>query len=177
MNLAVNILLFQAAWFACVLGAAKGYPWAGPVAVCIAAIVRTAQSPYRGREAFLLVSCGLLGFAADSALIGLGFFEPARGSFPVPWSPPWLVAMWVNFGATLNVSLAFLKNRPALSAALGALGGPMAYYAGVRLGAASIPEPAWAGLAAIGAAWGAALPLMAGLATRLSQASPPLRNR
>ena len=177
MRLAVNLVLFQAGWFACVLGAAWGVPWAGPVAAGVAALVRLAQSGERGREVLLLLSCGALGFAADTALISLGFFAPVRGSFPAPWSPPWLVSMWVNFGATLNVSLAFLKRRLLLSAALGAVGGPAAYYAGARLGAIAVPDPVWAGLAAVGAAWGLSLPAMAWLACGESQASPLLRKR
>ncbi len=177
MNFAVNILLFQAGWLACVLGAAKGYPWAGPVAVGIAALVRLSQTGERGKEALLLLSCGILGFVADTALISSGMFAPVRGSFPAPFSPPWLVAMWVNFGTTLNVSLSFLKNRPALAAALGAVGGPAAYYAGAGLRAIAIPDPAWGGLAAVGVAWAICLPVMAWLACRRYQASPFLPKR
>jgi hypothetical protein len=177
VRLAVNIVLFQAGWFACVLGAAWGYPWAGPAAVAIAALTRLAQSDERSREAVLLLSCGVLGFAADTAMISLGFFAPVRGPVPAPWSPPWLVAMWINFGATLNVSLAFLKNRPALSAALGAVGGPAAYYAGARLGSISVPDPVWVGLTAVGAAWAVSLPAMAWLAGRGPQASALLQKR
>jgi len=32
MRLALNVLLFQAGWFACVLGAAQGLPWIGLLA-------------------------------------------------------------------------------------------------------------------------------------------------
>ncbi len=177
MRLAVNIALFQAGWFACVLGAAWGYPWAGPAAVAVAALVRLAQSDGRSGEAVLLLSCGILGFAADTAMIALGFFEPVRGSFPAPWSPPWLVSMWINFGATLRVSLSFLKGRPALSAALGAAGGSAAYYAGARLGAIAVFDPLWAGLTAVGAAWAISLPAMVWLAYRAPQASPLAQKR
>lgn len=177
MRLVLNIVLFQAAWFASVLGAARGYYWAGPAAACLAAAVRLSQAEDRRKESFLLLSCAVLGFAADTALVALGLFHPVRGTFPAPWSPPWLVAMWVSFGTTLNVSLAFLKGRPALSAAFGVLGGPAAYFAGARLGAASIPEPAWAGLAAVGVVWGIAMPFLSLLAGRDAQASSLLRNR
>jgi hypothetical protein len=177
VRLAANIVLFQAGWFACVLGAAWGHPWAGPAAVAIAALTRIAQSEGRSREALLLLFCGVLGFAADTALISLGLFAPVRGSVPAPWSPPWLVAMWINFGATLNVSLAFLKNRPVLAVALGAAGGPAAYYAGARLGAIAVPEPVWVGLTAVGAAWAVSLPAMVWLAGRASQASALLQKR
>jgi len=177
MRLVVNIALFQAAWFASVIGAAKGIYWAGPLVTGVAAAVRLAQAEDLRKESLLLLSCGILGFAADTALVSLGLFLPVRGSFPTPWSPPWMVAMWVNFGATLNVSMAFLKGRPAVSAVFGAIGGPLAYFAGARLGAASIPEPAWAGLAAVAVAWGIAMPALSTLAGRNPQASPLLRKR
>jgi len=177
MRLIGNVVLFQAAWFASVLGAARGLYWAGPAATLVAVAVRLAQAQDRRKEALLLLSCGILGFAADTALVALGLFLPVRGSFPAPWSPPWMVAMWVNFGATLNVSMAFLKGRPVLSAVFGALGGPLAYFAGARLGAASVPEPAWAGLAAVAVAWGIAMPALSTLAGRDHQASSLLRKR
>ncbi len=177
MRFVLNIVLFQAAWFASVLGAARGHYWAGPAAACLAATVRLLQAEDRRKEGLLLLSCGVIGFAADTALIALGLFLPVRGSFPAPWSPFWMVAMWVNFGTTLNVSTAFLKGRPALSAVFGALGGPMAYFAGVRLGAASIPGPAWAGLAAVAVVWGIAMPALSMLAGHDLQPSSLLRKR
>jgi len=177
MRLALNLVLFQTGWFACILGAAGGYSWAGPAVVCIAMLVRLAQSGERRREVLLLLCCAVLGFAADTALIAMGWIAPLRGSVPAPWSPPWLVSMWANFGATLNVSLAFLKNRLLLSASLGALGGPLAYYAGSRLGAIAVPDPLWAGLAAVGAAWAVSLPAMVYLAGAATAGSPLLRKR
>jgi hypothetical protein len=177
VRLALNLLLFQAGWFACVLGAAWGYPWAGPAVVGIALLVRLAQSGERRREVLLLLCCAALGFGADTALIAMGWIAPLRGSVPAPWSPLWLVSMWANFGATLNVSLAFLKKRLLLSAALGALGGPLAYYAGSRLGAISVPNPLWAGLLAVGAAWAVSLPAMVYLAGGEKESSPLPRKR
>ena len=172
MRLALNLVLFQAGWFACVLGAAWGYPWAGPAVVGIALLVRLAQSVERRREVLLLLCCVVLGFASDTALIAMGWILPIRGSVPAPWSPPWLVSMWANFGATLNVSLAFLKKRLLVSAVLGALGGPFAYYAGSRLGAISVPDPLWGGLLAVGAAWAVGLPAMVYLAGVETESSP-----
>ncbi|MBE0603035.1 MAG: DUF2878 family protein, partial [Deltaproteobacteria bacterium] len=54
MRFALNIVLFQAAWFASVLGAARGWYWAGPLAVALAAAVCLAQAEDRRKEALLL---------------------------------------------------------------------------------------------------------------------------
>ncbi len=42
MRLLLNFAAFQIGWFACVLGAANGFPWLGPVVV---AAVVAGQSP------------------------------------------------------------------------------------------------------------------------------------
>ena len=42
MSVLANFLVFQAGWFATVLGAANGAPWLGPVAVLAAAIAGAA---------------------------------------------------------------------------------------------------------------------------------------
>ena len=45
--------------------------------------------------------------------------------------------MWMNFALTLNHAMAWLKGRPVVGLILGAIGGPLAYFAGAKLGAAS----------------------------------------
>jgi hypothetical protein len=46
--------------------------------------------------------------------------------------------MWLLFAMTLNHSLSWLKGRYVLSFVFGALGGPLAYVAGEKLGAVEI---------------------------------------
>ena len=62
--------------------------------------------------------------------------------------PYWILAMWALFATTLNASLGWLHGRPALAGALGMLSGPLAYWAGARLGAIELVQPA-AALAAL----------------------------
>ena len=45
--LVANVLGFQAVWFASVIGAANGLPWAGPLAVVIYAAAHFAWTPDR----------------------------------------------------------------------------------------------------------------------------------
>jgi hypothetical protein len=78
----------------------------------------------------------------------------------------WLVILWALFATTLNSSLRALQSRPWIAAALGAAGGPLAYYAGARLGALQFLEPA-AMLAALALGWALATPLLLSLARRL----------
>ena len=39
MSVFANFLIFQAGWFATVLGAANGAPWLGPIAVLVAVVL------------------------------------------------------------------------------------------------------------------------------------------
>ncbi|MGB7931118.1 MAG: DUF2878 domain-containing protein, partial [Gammaproteobacteria bacterium] len=77
----------------------------------------------------------------------------------------WIVAMWVLFASTLNVSLRWLRGRWMLATLLGAVAGPLAYYAGAKLGGVVITEPLPA-FTALAAGWAAFVPLLIRLSTR-----------
>ena len=49
-------------------------------------------------------------------------------------APYWIVALWMLFATTLNVTFRWLQPRPALAAALGAVFGPVSYIAGAAVG-------------------------------------------
>ena len=59
----------------------------------------------------------------------------ASGVWAQGWAPYWMVALWGAFATTLNHSLRWLTRRPVFAALFGAVGGPIAYSAGVQLGA------------------------------------------
>jgi len=163
---AVNFLLFQAGWFACVLGAARGYPWQGAlVALLIAAFIVFRSRNPRDELSLVLVAA-LIGFAFDSVLALTGWLSFA-GAVPLPaLAPVWMVSLWALFATTLNVSLRWLREWPVLGVLFGAIGGPVAYYAGERLGALQFADPLL-GLTAVAAGWALAMPLLSALALRL----------
>jgi hypothetical protein len=53
-----------------------------------------------------------------------------------------MLCLWIVFATTLGHSLRWLMNRPVAAAVAGAIGGPLAYLAGGRLGALEIATPA-----------------------------------
>ena len=158
----VNFILFQASWLACILGAARGYPWLGPAAVAVFLATALALSDNRRAELKLLAAAAALGFLFDTGMTAAGCFFPLPHLLPAPWSPPWMIALWLNLAAALNVSLAWLKGRHLLAAAFGAIGGPLAYYGGAKLGAAALPG--LYGILALAAGWAAITPLLVWLA-------------
>lgn len=158
-NLA-NVALFQAGWFACVLGAASGRVWLGTSTGLALVFMHLALVPNRGREARLLAFALGLGLVVDSIHAHTGALVFSSGSVVAGLTPPWLLVLWMQLASTLRFSLRWLSGRFYLAALLGALSGAGAYAAGVRLGAASFgPDHAWA-LAQVAASWGLALPLL-----------------
>ncbi|MGQ0510173.1 MAG: DUF2878 domain-containing protein [Betaproteobacteria bacterium] len=166
MAVAVNFILFQAGWFACVLGAARGFPWQGALAGLLIAGWIVSRSKHPRGELALVAVAAVAGFAFDSALALAGWVD-FEGAVPAPLlAPVWMVALWALFATTLNVSLRWLREWPALGVLFGAVGGPVAYYAGERLGALQFTDP-MLGLAAVAAGWALATPLLFALARRL----------
>ncbi len=74
-------------------------------------------------------------------------------------APAWIVSLWVLIAATFDSSLSWMNRKPWLAAAFGAVGSPLSFAAGVRLGAAGFVAPAPVALAALAVLWAAALPL------------------
>lgn len=161
MNKAINFAAFQAGWFACILGAANGLQMLGPIVVM--AVLATSLVMRCDRIAFVLRMTGAagLGFVADTLLFRAGVLRFSSELV----SPLWMTALWPNLAATLDSSLGWLSKRYALAAVSGAAGGPLAYYAGDRLGALRLDLSPYA-FAAVGCVWIAALPLLVLLTDR-----------
>lgn len=173
MHLLVNIVAFQAGWFACVLGAAWGMPGAG-VAIALAIVVAhvlLVAAP--AREVALVALAGAFGAVFDSALVAAGIIDYPHGLLLHWAAPAWIVAMWLLFAITLNHSLRWLRGRAVLAALLGAVGGPLAFLAGERLGAVVFPERTLA-LAALAVGWAVAMPLLMRLSERYDGTVAPV---
>jgi len=160
---AVNVVLFQAAWFAAVLGAARGMLWLGPLVMIPTLAIHLLLQEDRRAEVKLLLVAGVLGLIFDTAFVAGGVFTPLQHLFPRPFSPPWMICLWLNFAATLNVSMAWMRDRYLLAALFGAIGGPLAYYSGARLGATEA-LPTTTGILLLAIGWGAMTPLLVWLA-------------
>jgi hypothetical protein len=165
MPIIANFIAFQLGWFAIVLSAAHGLPWAGSAAALaiVAWHLRCAARP--GAELVLMLAAAAVGALWDSLLAALGLVEFPNGTIVAGTAPYWMVALWMLFATTLNQSLAWLKRGLPLAAALGAIGGPLAYLGGARLGALVFVEQS-AALAALAVGWAVLTPLLVALARR-----------
>jgi hypothetical protein len=167
----VNFVAFQLGWFACVLGGANDLALAGTLAVAVVVGMHLAMAQRPGPEALLIAVAAAVGLAWDSTLVALGLMSYPSGNFAAGLAPHWIIAMWALFATSLNLSMGWLKGRPGLAALFGAVGGPLAYLAGERLGGLQMPDPVMAlGAQAIG--WAVILPLLTRLAARLDGFGP-----
>ena len=151
----INFVAFQAAWFIAVLGAAWGYPWIGPIAVVAWIAAFRVWHPSARDDLVLLVGAGLIGLVTDSVSVLTGvitFPEPAGPGFP---TTIWMIALWINFAASIRHSLNWIRGRYALGLVFGGIGGPLAYFAGEKMGALVIHSPLGVVLA-----WVVAMPLI-----------------
>lgn len=163
MPVLVNFAAFQLGWFACVLGAAHGLPWAGTgVALAIVAWHLTRAAQPRAELVLVLIAAGI-GALWDSGLSALGWIRYPSGVLIEGTAPYWIVAMWMLFATTLNVSLAWLGRYLPLAAVFGALGGPLAYLGGAKLGALTFGAQE-AALVALALGWAVLTPLLLRLA-------------
>jgi hypothetical protein len=159
MRLFFNILGFQTAWWACIAGVGRGLEIPALLyGLVLAGLhLRFAQQPQQ--EAKLAALALVVGMVADTLLqmtSVISFYGWALG----PLSPFWLWLLWALFAMTLNTSLSFLQTHTLwLSALAGLVFGPLNYYAGAQLGAASFDNtPVHLGALAI--TWGLALPVL-----------------
>jgi hypothetical protein len=156
-RLILNLLIFQVGWLTAVVGAARGFPLAGVVyAVLWGLIHHWHLTGGRMNELALVLGSAVTGFLVDSALVlagVIGFPEHARLGSP---TAVWMVCLWVMFAMTLRHSLGWLRGRYVLAAVLGGAFGPLAYWAGSRIGAIELADAGDA-LIPLVAAWSASM--------------------
>jgi Protein of unknown function (DUF2878) len=161
-----NVVAYQVAWFACVLGAASDLAWVGAAVALFVAAVHVMLTARVGGELKLIAAATAIGLLVDSALTRTGQIEFVAGVWAEGWAPYWMLALWAAFATTLNHSLRWVMDRPVVAAILGAVGGPLAYLAATRLGALEIPTPQMA-LPLIAAFWAAAMWTLSMVAARV----------
>ena len=171
-RLAIGVLAYQGAWFACVAGAAHGHAAAGVAAAMIVVALQLAWSDRRAADAALIAIAVGLGLVWDSALAATGVVEYASPGPLSGWSPAWILALWALFASMLREPLRWLHGRPWTAAVLGGVGGALSYGGAERIGACRFVDAAvaWPVLAL---GWAVMTPLLLELARRFERAPVP----
>ena len=142
----INFLLFQIAWFACVIGAAKGMPWLG-VGITALAVAWHIYTAKNAKAALILLTIALIiGAHFDQAMLFYGFIDYKQHGWASIFNenfnnelvPVWILALWVGFATSLNVTLRWMRGLHLVAILFGAIGGPLAYLAAQKLGAVTL---------------------------------------
>lgn len=136
----INFVLFQITWFACVLGAAKGYPWLGAIVVSLSLMWHFSQAKYKFQEATWCLIALTIGALFDQFMLSFQFIHYQNNGWAQTIVPVWILALWLAFALTLNVSMRWLHGKYLISLLFGAVGGPLAYMAAQKLGAVKLGE-------------------------------------
>lgn len=165
MNRFVNFLLFQAGWFACVLLGRTEWYLAGPLIVAGIVLyhLKTAHDPQA--EGKLLTAALVIGLVWENLLTFSGLLTYPTAQFYGVLAPVWIIVMWPLLAITLNQSLRWMKGRPMLAVLFGAIGGPMAFLAGEKLGAVTFNTSVMT-LTVLAIGWAVLFPLLMKLAER-----------
>ncbi len=165
----VNFAGFYIGWYSCVAGAGEGRPLIGPAVVAGLLVLHLLLTSEPRRDARLILLVGLIGTFTDSFLAVIGVFSFTHGALVAWLCPLWLSSIWALFATTLNASMGWLLGRYVIASIFGALGGPLSYYYGARLGALALHRNVTFSLGCLVVAWGVTMPVL----VRLAQRSAP----
>ena len=149
----INAGVFQHGWFACVLGGNSLWLLLAGGAL-LAHLLWISRSLAQVR--LIAVVC-VLGSTVDSLLLNAGVFAFKQPGVLIPF---WLVLLWALLAITLNHCLAWTAKPLWRAILLGAIGGPLSYYAGQRLGAVQFPMGLWPTLLGLSLLWAGLFPLL-----------------
>ena len=160
MSLAVNVLIYQIVWFLCVF---KGD---GGALISLGLLVgHLLWSPLRQADLKMMLMLLLVGLFIDGAIRYGGLVSYRVDGVPIPF---WLAVIWLALAILPNHSLRWLKGRPLLSSLFAAVGGPLAYWAGVKAGSATFNVTLFGSLALLAIVWALFWPLAMTIANRLA---------
>lgn len=167
-----NFLLFQIGWFACVWSATAHQPWIGLLVTIAVVGFHVFRAPVPQAELTLVALALATGLVFDSLLVWEGWLRYSSGMVFPHIAPYWIVALWGLFATLLNVSLRWMRGRWVLAALCGAIGGPAAYWGGLRVGALEFGDM-HAGLVALAIGWAVLTPLLLASSVRFDGYARP----
>ncbi len=143
INIIINFILFQLAWFACVLGAANAMPIIG-VAVTALVISWHLLKAYKPKQEVILILIAVaIGATFDQLMVStqlVDYVHHGWGNIALNTQlvPIWIIALWAGFTTSLNVSLKWMRHKNLIALLFGGIGGPLAYFAAQKLGAVTL---------------------------------------
>jgi hypothetical protein len=160
----INFVLFQLAWFACVIGAAKGEPLAGVIVTLLVIAWHFSQVNQAKPELILMLSALIIGGTFDQAMLSFHLIDYMYHGWTASLVPVWILALWLAFTTALNVSLRWMRGNLLVAIIFGAVGGPLAYLGAAKLGAVTLAGTS--SYIALSIGWAIITPLLLNISTR-----------
>jgi hypothetical protein len=164
-NIIINFVLFQLAWFACVLGAAQQMPWIGVIVTVAIVVWHLCQAKSAKPEVILLCFALIIGAAFDQVMHSTQLLTYQAHGWSDSLVPAWILALWAGFVTALNVSLRWMRGKWLVMILFGAIGGPLAYMSAEKLGAVTLNSMP-ASYIALGVGWAILTPILVFLAQK-----------
>ena len=156
-----NAALFQCGWFACVLGGDSRWLLVGVAALIIHLLWISAWS----EDGLVILAVTVLGTVVDTTLRSLGVFHFGVAG---PLIPFWLIMLWALLATTLRHCLAWSAQPWWRASLLGALGGPLSYYAGSQMAGVRFGFDTPSTLIGLALLWSVLFPVLHKIARTLS---------
>lgn len=169
IKILVNLIFFQIVWFATVYGPSIGLHWLGLPAIIIFAAYHFSVAPTSRADVAVVAIATAVGFALETMYVRSGILIYAFNIPSAHVAPYWILFLWMNFALTLNTGLRWLQDRHTAAAILGFFGAPIAYFTGVKLGAATIGPMPIGSYLAIAISWAIVAPLLLYMASVLAR--------
>ena len=158
MNILLNIIVYQTVWVLCVFWENQG-----ALAGLVLVLLHIAFSRRRSNDLKMIAFLLPVGTLIDGTLHLIGFMTYNTAALPIPF---WLAVVWLALATLPHNSLKWLKGRSSLSLIFGAVGGPLAYWAGVKAGAAAFGIALIPSLLLLAVIWGVLWPITMYIAQR-----------
>lgn len=129
----INFILFQTIWFVFIFSAADEAFFLLIMGAVLLLLQYLKNKQFQADGLLILIAI-IIGVIHDSSLNYFNYIIYMY-DFNSNYSPIWIIGLWVSFALTINHSLNWLKGKKILQAVFGLIGGPLAYFAGEKLGA------------------------------------------
>lgn len=169
MKKLVNFIQFQAVWFLCILGAAYSFEWQAIFASFLLLVWAWFVSEDRHHDQWLIVIAVALGMVIDSSLVWFGIMS-FKSEIWTGFAPIWMPFIWAALAITIQSSMSWLAGRLKLAGILGAITGPISYWAGVRMEAGVFNDFSTA-IAALSIIWLLVTPFLFYCSQRLKESN------
>lgn len=132
LSFITDLVIFQVAWFGCVLATRSPSPHLLPILVLLLVLVRVLHTRRLAQALPFTLACLVMGVVGDATLVNLGLLS--FGPYPsLSGAPLWMVALWLNFGLMLRPIFTWFLDHFWRAIVGFSAGGVVAYYSGQKL--------------------------------------------